>query len=245
MKTLITSIIFLLLTIGLFAQQDITSKVSNGFFRDNGLTDIKEINALYKKLNIEYFGEKSMTYVNDDIEEVGPNTSYHQIGYRVGTTRQTSAGTRTRTSGSTYHGLLRITWAEFPKTIPSKNIETFSKENYRFLYDTEDKANFVTDYVKNDNIEGSFIYSKKGNLIIFIILSKTKPELVRGSITINLPESDRSTFARDFIAGTKFEPNTGRSSSGGRTRTGSDTSTGTRTDSNSTRTSGGRTRTGS
>ena len=244
MKTLINSIIFLLLTSGVFAQQDIISKVSNGFFRDNGMKDLKEINALYKKLNLEYFGEKSMAYVNDDIEEVGPKTSYHQIGYRV-STGQTSSGTRTRTSGSTYDGLLRITWAEIPKTTPSKNIETFSKENYRFIYDTEEKANFVTDYVKNDNIEGSFIYSKKGNLIIFIILSKTKPELVRGSITINLPESDRSTFARDFIGGTKFEPNTGRSSSGGRTRTGSDTSTGTRTDSSSTRTGGGRTRTGS
>lgn len=212
MKTLIASITFLLLTTVVFAQHDIISKVSNGFFRDNGLTDLKEINALSTKLNKDYFGTQSTAYVDEKIENIGPKTSYHQIGYRV------STPSGTRTIGSTYYGLLRITWSELPKTETRKNIEEFSKENYRFLYDIEEKENFVKDYVKNTNIEGSFIYSKKDNLIIFIILSMTKPEMIRGTITINLPESDRSTFARDFISGTKFEPNTGRSSSGGRTR---------------------------
>ncbi|MGE8379195.1 MAG: hypothetical protein ACN6PN_12615 [Sphingobacterium sp.] len=230
MKTLITSIIFLLLAAGLSAQQDIMSKVSNGFIRDNGLTDLKEISDLSLKLDQEYFGANLDTYADRSIE-MAPNASFHKIGYRVSTGVETTPGTRGRTTTyTTYDGLLDITWAARSATTPTKSIEEVSKERFRYLYDVEEKSNFVTDYVKNDKVEGSFIYSKKDNLIIFIILSKTKPETVMGTIIINLPESKRSEFIKTFIEETTFGPNTGR------TRTGSGTPTEGRTDSSATRT---------
>jgi len=223
MKTLITSIIFLLLTTGLFAQQDIKSKISNGFIRDNGLTDLKEISDLNIKLAKDYFGANFDTYADRSIE-MAPNVSFHKIDYSIATGVQTTPGTRTRTTTyTTYDGLLQLSWIDL-STFPVRSIEDISKDNYRVVYDTEEKSNIITDYVKNDNVEGSFIYSKNGNLIIFIILSKTKPEMVRGTIIINLPESERSEFAKAFIGGTIFEPNTGR------------TRTDTRTDSTRTRT---------
>lgn len=219
-----------MLTTGLFAQQDIMSKVSNGFIRDNGMTGLKEISDLALKLDQEYFGAKLDTYADRTID-MAPNTSFHKISYRVNTGVETTPGTRGRsTTYTTYDGLLELTWTALSATTSKMSIEEVSRANYRFLYDVEEKSNFVTDYVKNDNIEGSFVYSKKDNLIIFIILSKTKPETVRGTIIINLPESERSEFIKTFIAGTTFGPNTGR------TRTGSTTPTETRTDRSATRT---------
>lgn len=228
-----------MLTTGLSAQQDIMSKISNGFIRDNGLTDLKEISDLGLKLDQEYFGANLDRYADRTIE-MAPNASFHKIGYRVATGVETIPGTRGRSTTYTiYEGLLELTWSALSATTSTKSIEEVSRERYRYLYDVEEKSNFVTDYVKNDNIEGSFIYSKKDNLIIFIILSKTKPETVRGTIIINLPESERSEFVKTFIAGTTFGPNTGR------TRTGSTPPTEGITDSGTTRTGGSRTRTGS
>jgi len=109
MKTLITSIIFLLITTGLSAQQDIMSKISNGFIRDNGLTDLKEISDLSLKLDQEYFGANLDTYADRTIE-MAPNTSFHKIGYRSSTAEATSTGTRTRSTYATYYGLLELTW---------------------------------------------------------------------------------------------------------------------------------------
>lgn len=262
MKTFLTYITSLLLATSLFAQQTTTEKISNSFIRpDNRLTDLKEINILNTKLEESFYGTTNRGLVDNSIDEIDNNSSYYRIWHSIPLDgSETNPRTRSR---NLVEGLLLISWRGQTQFGTPKSIEVISKGFYYPFYQVNEEKDLVTEYIKNNVLDGSFIFSKNSNLISFVIVSKTKAETVRGTITINLPESERLTFAKSFIEKTTFEPTQGRTRNGTggstgtrtdstRTRTGSDTSTGgsrTRTGSDtgngSTRTGGIRTRTGS
>lgn len=245
MKNFIAVITFLLLTTNIFAQQNIVAKVSSTYFNTNGITDLTVLNRLNDSLVYGFYGKKYTELMDISIDEISNNLSYHKIFYTVSiplsTTPSTNntgntipsrdrntTGTRTGT-GSTRTGsaptretnerkwgLLKISWLN--KYAPTKSIEDISQSWIKNVYEVYEKNEITVEYVKNDKVDGSFILDKGGNNVSFIILSKNKPEMVRGDITINLPESERSKFARDFIQSISFEPTT-TTPGGGSTRT--------------------------
>ncbi|WP_156173185.1 hypothetical protein [Chryseobacterium gallinarum] len=224
MKNIIATIIFLFITTGLLAQQDIISKVSNKYYRTNGLTDVRKIDSITDKIADEFFDPKYNKLMDNSIERISDKMSYHEIMYSVavpleGESLRSSWGTSVR-----YFGLLKISWSNQP--VPAKSIEELTGYTIDYIFALDNREDLVVEYVKNSELDGSFIYNPKDNLISFNILSKTKPERLRGTIIINLPIEERSKFARDFIESTKFDNgqetrtfNEATSSSGGSTRT--------------------------
>jgi len=233
MKTFLAYIASLLLATSLFAQQNTTEKISNSLIRqDNRLTDLKEINILNTKLKEGFYGTTNRGLVDDTIDEIDNSSSYYRILYSL---PLNGAEPNPRTSSRNLaEGLLLISWRGQAQFGTPKSIEVISKGFFYPFYQVNEEKDLVTEYIKNNVLDGSFIFSKNSNLISFVIVSKTKAETVRGTITINLPESERLTFAKSFIENTTFEPTQSRT----RTGTGGTTNTGTDT----TKTGGGRTR---
>ncbi|OOG19795.1 hypothetical protein BWD42_07820 [Sphingobacterium sp. CZ-UAM] len=204
MKILVSMILFLLVTTGAFAQQDIISKVSNKYIDNYGITNVNRVNATSDSLDNKFYDPTHNALIDKTLDKLSNNMAYHNIMYSVsvpleGESRRSSWGTSVR-----YVGLLKISWAINPT--PAKSIEELTNWYISTIYVVEPKENIVQEYVKNSNIDGRFFYSKGNNLINFTVLSKTKNEMLRGTITINLPENERSKFARDFIESTIFEP---------------------------------------
>ncbi|OOG19799.1 hypothetical protein BWD42_07840 [Sphingobacterium sp. CZ-UAM] len=204
MKIIVSMILFLLVTTGAFAQQDIISKVSNKYIYNNGITDVNKVNAILDSIDKNFFDPKYSPLMDKTLDKLSNNMSYHNIVYSVtvpleGESLRSSWGSSVR-----YFGLLKISWAIQPT--PAKSIEELTNWYIKTIYEFDKQENIVQEYVKNSNLDGSFIYNKEDNLISFTILSKTKNEMLRGNIIINLPENERSKFARDFIESTIFEP---------------------------------------
>ncbi|OOG19628.1 hypothetical protein BWD42_06870 [Sphingobacterium sp. CZ-UAM] len=89
------------------------------------------------------------------------------------------------------------------------------------MYNVFNKEDLTVGYVNNDRVNGSYIISKRGNSVGFIILFISKLEMLMGDIIINVPESDRITYAKEFIESFTFEPTPpdSQSPSDGSTRT--------------------------
>lgn len=203
MKHFIATIILLFSITGLFAQQDILSKVSNKYYITKGITDVDKVNTLLNTIDDEYFEKRYNKLMDKSIDKISNNLSYHEVLYSVsvpleGQSLRSSWGTSVR-----YFGLLTINWAN--QSVPAKSIETLTHYHIDDIFVEDKKEDIVIEYIKNSDLEASYIYNKLDNMISFIILSKTKSEKLRGNIIINLPVEERSKFMKDFIESTKFD----------------------------------------
>lgn len=245
MKNFIAVITFILFATSLSAQQDIISKVSTIYFNTNGITDMTALNRLNDSLVYGFFGKQYTELMDISIEEISSNMSYHKVSYTkeipppeftpstgaIPTSNRNLSTTRTRTGNSrwfeTNYGLLKISWMSLSTR---KTIENVTQNWINDVYNVYNKEDLTVGYVNNDKVNGSYIIDKRGNSIGFIILSTNKLEMLRGDIILNVPESERIIYAKEFIESFTFEPTPipPPSSSGG----------------GSTRTSGGRTRGG-
>lgn len=190
MKKIFLPFFILFFVADIMAQQNVLQKINSPYLHSRDyLRTVSAVNDLNNTIFRKYIG---MDYLNM-IDRFSDKSAYFRTRYPLSEPNEI--------------GLLNVSWLSFSRARPRATIEEFSKSNFDALTLEEDWDSRVIKFVKNNMVHGSYMYNKNTLDVYFLVVSMTKPEMIRGSVKINLTNDQlKEAFLNDFIQKIKFEP---------------------------------------